>query len=114
MILASILLLPFALAQSRTPETCDPEPCLPPELGLTPAQQQQLQQIGDDNRRRQDALRQEMRDRVLRVLTPEQTQRLKTLRPEVMERQADRLRDRAQELDTQADRDRDEAAPARK
>jgi len=102
-ILAAILLFPFAFAEVDRARCSQDEPCLPAELKLTAAQQQRLQQIYERRRQEREALRQQTRDEVLQVLTPEQAETLRRLGPELLERRAGMMRKEAEALGKRAD-----------
>lgn len=80
-IFTSMLAFPLTLAMADRfgSRQCPPGlPCLPRDLGLSPAQQRALEGIYERSRRQQQDLHRQTERAVLGVLTPAQVERLRT------------------------------------
>lgn len=80
-IFSSLLAFPLslALAERFGSRHCPAgAPCLPRDLDLTPAQQKALRAIYEQNLREQQLVQQQTRRALLRLLTPEQRQHLRS------------------------------------
>lgn len=102
LVLGSALLSSLALADEAPTDCAMEAPCLPRAMNLSVVQKQTLQNIYQEGSEKREALRHEIRHKVLQVLTPQQTEILKAHSDSIMEQQARQLRREAERLRVEA------------